>query len=780
MATTQKDIVGWELVFDGKAGRRRSRKSDIHIKRNSDGIEIKEGDCISLKHENSKFTVFALVKDILLAVDKFLEIKVLLFVQYNETLDSYIKQKSIDEKYTSKDLFLTPFMESIKIVNIVDKINVIGIRNIKDELNNNTFVCRRICDESNTHFTDIIDWETILENFNSNKNEFFETVKLLTLNTSANSAHSSPSKKIKQTAKIEKIKRIGIIYDEKLIKEKPIKKSLQDRITYIDDHDDDSVEDEDFSDNEQDDDDDDNNNSSLDDEELSSVDDASDDEFYGYQTTTSPTKRKRKKSIKTNKKSRKSRKQSDDGMDDDIDYNAYIEQENFEMIKGIKQDDEKYSTTKMLMMAKKVLGTSTKLRTLPCRDEEFYELYNNLEGCIKSEKGRCIYVSGTPGVGKTATVRNVIEQLSAKLTVENKGKKVFNYLEINGLKLVRPQQAYQVLWKKISKTATSANNSLTYLQQYFEQDEENEEVDRKKDNKSRLPLVVLLDELDQIVTKSQSIMYNFFNWPTYEYSKLIIIAVANTMDLPERLLTNKISSRLGLSRIQFTSYSYNQLSEIIKNRLETLTTHNNHLLIAKDAIEFASRKVASVSGDARRSLMICIRAIEFAQKEFKQKSAAEKRELDGKYTVTIMHIMKAINETSNSPVSSYLVSLPFINKFLLICLMLRKKRLGVAEIKVGEIFDELRTQAHTLSFREIKEKLKADNLTLFDILFEDKDERIIKNSSYILRNFEDSGILFMQHLRNEEERIVRLNISDDEIISCFKRDDNLKELIAYV
>lgn len=780
MATTQKDIVGWELVFDGKAGRRRSRKSDIHIKRNSDGIEIKEGDCISLKHENSIFTIFALVKDIILAVDKFLEVKVLLFVQYNESLDSYIKQKSIDEKYTSKDLFLTPFMESIKIVNIVDRINVIGIRNIKDESNDNTFICRRMCDESNTHFTDIIDWETILENFNSNKNEFFETVKLLTLNTSANSAHSSPSKKIKQTAKIEKIKQIGIIYDEKLIKEKPIKKSLQDRITYLDDHDDDSVEDEDFSDNEQDEDDDNDNNSSSDDEELGSVDDASDDEFYGDQTTTSPTKRKRKKFIETNKKSKKSRKQSDDEMDDDIDYNAYIEQENFEMIKGIKQDDKKYSTTKMLMMAKKVLGTGTKLKTLPCREEEFYELYNNLEGCIKSEKGRCIYVSGTPGVGKTATVRNVIEQLSAKLTVENKGKKVFNYLEINGLKLVRPQQAYQVLWKKISKTATSANNSLTYLQQYFEQDEENEEIDRKKDNKSRLPLVVLLDELDQIVTKSQSIMYNFFNWPTYEYSKLIIIAVANTMDLPERLLTNKISSRLGLSRIQFTSYSYNQLSEIIKNRLETLTTHNNHLLIAKDAIEFASRKVASVSGDARRSLMICIRAIEFAQKEFKQKTAAEKRELDGKYTVTIMHIMKAINETSNSPVSSYLVSLPFINKFLLICLMLRKKRLGVAEIKVGEIFDELRTQAHTLSFREIKEKLKADNLTLFDILFEDKDERIIKNSSYILRNFEDSGILFMQHLRNEEERIVRLNISDDEIISCFKRDDNLKELIAYV
>ena len=52
-----------------------------------------------------------------------------------------------------------------------------------------------------------------------------------------------------------------------------------------------------------------------------------------------------------------------------------------------------------------------------------------------------------------------------------------------------------------------------------------------KDKKKTI--VVLLDELDAMVTKSQDIMYNFFNWTTYENAKLIVIAVANTMDLPE-------------------------------------------------------------------------------------------------------------------------------------------------------------------------------------------------------------------------------------------------------
>jgi origin recognition complex subunit 1 len=42
-----------------------------------------------------------------------------------------------------------------------------------------------------------------------------------------------------------------------------------------------------------------------------------------------------------------------------------------------------------------------------------------------------------------------------------------------------------------------------------------------------------MDELDLLVTAKQTVMYNFF------------VAVANTMDLPERMLSNKISSRLG-------------------------------------------------------------------------------------------------------------------------------------------------------------------------------------------------------------------------------------------
>jgi origin recognition complex subunit 1 len=56
--------------------------------------------------------------------------------------------------------------------------------------------------------------------------------------------------------------------------------------------------------------------------------------------------------------------------------------------------------------------------------------------------------------------------------------------------------------------------------------------------------VVLMDELDQLLTAKQDVVYNFFNWPTLKDSQLYVIAVANRMDLPQHLAA-KVKSRLG-------------------------------------------------------------------------------------------------------------------------------------------------------------------------------------------------------------------------------------------
>lgn len=777
MAISQKDIKGWEIILGEKSERRHARQrlltksSSIVLRRDKDKLELREGDSISFNINNKKndykIIEYGLIKDISFAIDQYIAIRILWFVKYNEKFNDFLPHLDNNEKYLQNDLFLTPILDSIKFEQICDKIEILNYddfinSNNKDDDNllNNKFICRRFTNDSSTYFTDLIDWKTMIESFNNNKDEFYETLKMLTL--------KPKNDKRSNNSKIKKDLELELVSDSKSNNSSPINKDKKSNIRKIILQDDEDEDDDEY------------NNIIEIEEELSEdddnddldnfiVNDSDDDEYYN-----SKKKRKYKQDTKSPKKRKYKTKSA---------VSLPLIDNNFELL-----NDDKYTIKKMLSKAKKVLGTNTELKALPCREEEFYELYHKLEDSILTQNGCCIYVSGTPGVGKTATIREVIKQLSAKMTIQSNGVKMFNYLEINGLKLIKPQSAYEILWKKISGVSTSTNNALNFLQQHFEKTED--DIDNNNENdefSNKLPLIVLLDELDQIVTKNQAVMYNFFNWPTYENSKLIVIAVANTMDLPERLLTNKISSRLGLSRIQFTSYSYNQLSEIIRHRLEQLSKQNDKLLIAKDAIEFASRKVASVSGDARRSLMICIRAVEIAESEFMLKSELEKKKLDGKFLVTIMHIMKAVNETSSSPIIGYINSLPFLSKLVLASIMLRKKRSGIAEIQVGEVYDELSNQIQILLFSDLKNKLKREDLELIDIIFGSNDfdnncksRSIINSSLFILKDLEESGILMMQPLKMERNRLIRLNVSDDEILICFKKDLMLKEIITFI
>lgn len=50
--------------------------------------------------------------------------------------------------------------------------------------------------------------------------------------------------------------------------------------------------------------------------------------------------------------------------------------------------------------------------------------------------------------------------------------------------------------------------------------------------------------MDLLCTRRQEILYDIFNWATMSESRLVVLAIANTLDLPERILTHRVSSRL--------------------------------------------------------------------------------------------------------------------------------------------------------------------------------------------------------------------------------------------
>lgn len=76
-----------------------------------------------------------------------------------------------------------------------------------------------------------------------------------------------------------------------------------------------------------------------------------------------------------------------------------------------------------------------------------------------------------------------------------------------------------------------------------------------------------LFQLDALCTRRQDVLYSIMEWAAHNSALLTVLAVANTMDLPERALAARVASRLGLTRLTFPPYTHTQLQLIVATRL---------------------------------------------------------------------------------------------------------------------------------------------------------------------------------------------------------------------
>lgn len=442
---------------------------------------------------------------------------------------------------------------------------------------------------------------------------------------------------------------------------------------------------------------------------------------------------------------------------------------------GTRMLDPEHIEASPFQTARSRLHVSAVPTSLPCREDEFGAVYSHLEAAIIEGTGACIYISGTPGTGKTATVREVVAQLNASVMADELDD--FIFVEINGMKVSDPHQSYSLLWEALKGDRVSPSHALDLLEREF-----NHPTPR------RVPCVVLMDELDQLVTKNQSVMYNFFNWPGLRHSKLIVLAVANTMDLPERTLSNKISSRLGLTRITFPGYTHDQLMKIIQSRLSGVPGD----IVESDAIQFASRKVAAVSGDARRALDICRRAVELAEAETLSIAAPNTPSKSGRGAsdkvskslgrVTINTVKRAINEATTSPLQQYLRGLPLSSKILLAALMTKTRRTGIGESVLGEVLDEARRMAKmdtvgkTTEFLLTEKIPSAKDASLQVMLKQPAKAPRVLAMGFSAVDLMEAGIIGLEARKADRTGKIRLAIGEEDLKLAFKDDPEIKNL----
>lgn len=758
-------------------------RDNIVLIRTDDNEEFKVGDTIEItqgKGPEDPTTEYGLITEIKFGNSEFIEVIVDWFIRSSEIVGMP------NDFFADNELLLTPFRSEVKFIDFIRPINVLSESQFADVVidesnSHSTFLVKRATDNEG-NFSDTFDYKDfsgkVLENPKKCAIQVKElistTVQKELLKEFSKEQRKKKANKVSTTGRVTRFNKRKESVSTKAIKPENKQVKIEIDNDVLSDQSEEKQEESDYNEAED-------ANSALesDEEDISQELEDLEVEYSTKKKLKNKKLLRRSKAAATPSPKRKLQKKDIEDI-----YSVVTPTKRMKLGKDdrdslpvflspTKSVPSEFTDPKSVAFkeVKQRLHTSQKLNALPGREDEFAMIYMNLESAVNEKTGCCVYVCGVPGMGKTATIKDVVEQMT--YSSERGEMEQFSYLELNGLKLLSPTVAYEALWHHISGDKVSASNAALLLEEYF-----------KREDHKRKPLVILMDEFDQIATKKQNVMYNFFNWPTYSTSKLIVIAVANTMDLPERMLTNKIASRLGLRRIQFRGYTFQQLGDIITHRLEMITKNNRRkVVITSDAIGFASRKVASVSGDARRALTICRRAVEIAEKEYLENKKGE--DDSEPYQVLISHISTAINETVNSPLSKYIASLPFASKLVLASLLRRSRRTGLAENSLGDIIDEMR---NSFAMATHSEEQGSDELNMQDVLYSDKTFTATNETAPILNlrihffkqivtSLVEAGIIIQQNSPGERSRLVKLDVPEEEVVSIFKKDNAISQFL---
>ena len=282
-------------------------------------------------------------------------------------------------------------------------------------------------------------------------------------------------------------------------------------------------------------------------------------------------------------------------------------------------------------------------------------------------------------------------------------------------------------------------------------------------------------------------LYNLFNWPTLPNSRLIVVAIANTMNLAD-LLPNKIQSRVGitprlsnltsgLTRVNFEPYTSQQLITIIESRLRDVPGK----IFEQGAIKLCATRIANNTGDARKALDICRyylfqipnlitrRAVEVAEEASDPtgtptKKGAKKTE-ESKGIVTTNLINDVIQEFVRHPIQKALRNVCFAGKLFLAALLLRNRRLsGKADLTFGDVLEE--------AVRICMSSVGNSNAT--SLMRGVTTPRGLENAAVELDVFKVIG---WEEKGGRRGGRVGLQITEDELTMAFQNDDEWKKLL---
>lgn len=257
--------------------------------------------------------------------------------------------------------------------------------------------------------------------------------------------------------------------------------------------------------------------------------------------------------------------------------------------------------------ARQLFARSAHPGRLVGRENERAELRDFLQDRATSKSGGCLYVSGPPGTGKSALVKEVCNEFKS---VDGIKMAYVNCMSVNDAK-----DMFGKLVEDLCPDMVHLETSpRALLQRLF--------APKKR---KRSIYVVALDEIDHLLTLELEVVYTLFEWSLQKASQLVLVGIANALDFTDRFLPRLKARNLIPRLLPFLPYAAPQIDSVITNKLRSLLPSDTSApvdfvpFINPTATQLCARKVASQTGDIRRAFDICRRAIDLVEGETRRK-----------------------------------------------------------------------------------------------------------------------------------------------------------------
>ncbi|XP_034543473.1 cell division control protein 6 homolog isoform X2 [Notolabrus celidotus] len=314
------------------------------------------------------------------------------------------------------------------------------------------------------------------------------------------------------------------------------------------------------------------------------------------------------------------------------------------------------------LSVKQALHTAVPERLLS-REAERASIKSFLEEKVLQRLPGSIYISGAPGTGKTACFNCVLQEMKAELTS-------VQTVVVNCMTLRSSHAIFPLLADKLK--APGGQNGL------------------KKFLTAPGPAVLLvLDEMDQLDSKAQDVLYTIFEWPYLPKSRLCLVGIANALDLTDRILP-RLQARPHCRPLllHFPPYSRQELAAIVQDRLAQASAEG---ILDASAVQFCARKVSAVSGDARKALDICRRAVEVVESD-ERKKASDPNSEEKATRVSLPQVARVLSEVYGDRMASQSggtdgESFPLQQKLLVCCLLLLIRNGKSKEVVLGKLHE---------------------------------------------------------------------------------------------